>query len=181
MENHPLFGGYVDVAMWSGYCLYGATQLAAEYNAINPRVAIRKYNQNRSNWGDWTEFITTANIGSQSVNYANSAGSANSVAWGNVSGKPTFATVATSGSYNDLSNKPTIPTNTNQLTNGAGFITGITKAMVTTALGYTPPTTNTTYSAATTSADGLMSKSDKSKLDGIASGATAVSSSTVSG
>lgn len=35
----------------------------------------------------------------------------------------TFATVATSGSYNDLSNKPTIPTNTNQLTNGAGFIT----------------------------------------------------------
>ena len=34
-----------------------------------------------------------------------------------------LATVATSGSYNDLSNKPTIPSNTNQLTNGAGFIT----------------------------------------------------------
>lgn len=34
-----------------------------------------------------------------------------------------LATVATSGSYNDLSDKPTIPTNTNQLTNGAGFIT----------------------------------------------------------
>lgn len=32
-------------------------------------------------------------------------------------------TVAFSGSYNDLSDKPTIPTNTNQLTNGAGFIT----------------------------------------------------------
>jgi hypothetical protein len=28
-----------------------------------------------------------------------------------------------SGSYNDLSNKPTIPTNNNQLTNGAGYIT----------------------------------------------------------
>ena len=28
-----------------------------------------------------------------------------------------------SGSYNNLSDKPTIPTNTNQLTNGAGFIT----------------------------------------------------------
>jgi len=27
-----------------------------------------------------------------------------------------------SGDYNDLTNKPTIPTNTNQLTNGAGFI-----------------------------------------------------------
>lgn len=30
--------------------------------------------------------------------------------WSQVSGKPSFATVATSGSYNDLSNKPTIPT-----------------------------------------------------------------------
>ena len=29
-----------------------------------------------------------------------------------------------SGSYNDLSNKPTIPTNNNQLTNGANFIDG---------------------------------------------------------
>ena len=42
--------------------------------------------------------------------------------------KPSFATVATSGSYNDLSNKPTIPsavTNNNQLTNGAGYITSV--------------------------------------------------------
>lgn len=30
-------------------------------------------------------------------------------AWTDVSGKPTFATVATSGSYADLANKPTIP------------------------------------------------------------------------
>ena len=37
------------------------------------------------------------------------AGAATSVPWSGVTGKPTFATVATSGSYNDLSNKPTIP------------------------------------------------------------------------
>lgn len=36
-----------------------------------------------------------------------------------------------------------IPTKVSQLTNDSGFITGITKAMVTTALGYTPPTTDT--------------------------------------
>lgn len=35
------------------------------------------------------QFITTKNIGSQSVSYATSAGSANSVAWSNVSGRPT--------------------------------------------------------------------------------------------
>ena len=33
-----------------------------------------------------------------------------------------------SGSYNDLSNKPTIPTNNNQLTNGAGYLTSTTQA-----------------------------------------------------
>jgi hypothetical protein len=48
----------------------------------------------RSAWatlGGWVEMIHTGNIGSQSVNYATSAGtasSANSVAWGNVSSKP---------------------------------------------------------------------------------------------
>lgn len=76
------------------------------------------------------ELITAGNIGSQNVNYANSAGSANSVAWGNVSGRPTALS---------------------SFTNDKGYISGITKAMVTDALGYTPPTsdTNTTYSAGT--------------------------------
>ncbi len=35
---------------------------------------------------------------------------------------PTLAIVATSGSYNDLSHKPTIPTKTSQLTNDSGFV-----------------------------------------------------------
>lgn len=38
------------------------------------------------------------------------AGTAASVPWSGVTGKPSFATVATSGSYTDLSDKPTIPT-----------------------------------------------------------------------
>ena len=42
-------------------------------------------------------------------------GVADAVEWDNVLNKPTFATVATSGSYNDLSNKPTIP----KVNNGA--------------------------------------------------------------
>lgn len=48
----------------------------------------------------------TANL---KVNAANITGTL-TVGWGNVSGKPSFSSVATSGSYNDLSNKPSIPT-----------------------------------------------------------------------
>ena len=35
---------------------------------------------------------------------------ATAATWSTITGKPSFATVATSGNYNDLSNKPTIPT-----------------------------------------------------------------------
>lgn len=44
-------------------------------------------------------------------------------AWNSKVDVSDLSTVATSGSYNDLSNKPTIPTNTSQLTNNSGFIT----------------------------------------------------------
>ena len=92
---------------------------------------------------------------------------ATAVTWSTITGKPSFATVATSGSYNDLSNKPTIPTSLptpNSLT-----FTGATTG---TWNGSAAKTVNIpTYSNASTSSAGLMSASDKSKLDGIASGA----------
>ena len=47
----------------------------------------------------------------------------------------------------------------------------ITSQNVTSALGYTPPKQDTTYSDATTQVHGLMSTDDKVKLDGIAPGA----------
>lgn len=55
--------------------------------------------------------------------WTNPTASLSSVAWGDVTGKPNFATVATSGSYNDLSNKPSIPTKTSDITNDSGFVT----------------------------------------------------------
>lgn len=48
-------------------------------------------------------------------------------AWGEITGKPAFATVATSGSYNDLSNKPTIPTN------GSFSLTGLSDTTISSA------------------------------------------------
>lgn len=56
------------------------------------------------------------------------------------------------------------------ISNSYGTIS-LTKTNMTNALGYTPPTQDTTYGLATTSSSGLMSYSDKSKLDGIATGA----------
>ena len=73
-------------------------------------------------------------------------------------------------------NAYTLPTATSSVLGGVKIGSNIsvssgtislTKANVTSALGYTPPTTNTTYSVATTSANGLMSASDKSKLDNL--------------
>ena len=57
---------------------------------------------------------------------ATNATNASNVPWSGVSSKPNFATVATSGSYNDLINKPTIPTvptNVSAFNNDSGYIT----------------------------------------------------------
>lgn len=54
------------------------------------------------------------------------------------------------------------------ITNNSGTIS-LTKENVTSALGYTPPTTNTTYGNATTSAAGLMSAADKTRLNNMLS------------
>lgn len=56
------------------------------------------------------------------------------------------------------------------ISNSYGTIS-LTDDDVTNALGYKPPRQDTTYGLATTSSSGLMSSSDKSKLDGIATGA----------
>ena len=48
------------------------------------------------------------------------------ISWNDVTGKPTFATVATSGSYNDLTNKPTIPSVTDKADKTSALGTTIT-------------------------------------------------------
>ena len=66
--------------------------------------------------------------------------------WGSITGKPTFATVATSGSYNDLTNKPTIPSLSGYATQNwvtsQGYLTSIPAATSSTyggiQIGYTP-------------------------------------------
>ena len=99
-----------------------------------------------------------------------------------------LATVATTGDYNDLENKPTIPaaitvdstlssTSTNPVQNkvintALNDKQGKLKAGANiTISNSTISAKDTTYEVATTSVNGLMSSSDKTKLNGIASGA----------
>jgi hypothetical protein len=51
------------------------------------------------------------------------AGGVSSVNWDDITDKPDFASVATSGEYSDLNHKPQIPAKTSDLTNDSGFIT----------------------------------------------------------
>lgn len=76
---------------------------------------------------------------STSVRYAEEAGhaaSADAVAWTGVAGKPSFAAVATSGSYNDLSNKPSIPS-------VSGSVSGSTLTITINGTAYSLTDTNT--------------------------------------
>ena len=51
--------------------------------------------------------------------------------------------------YSQIKNAPSAVTNNNQISNGSGFITGINKNMVVSALGYTPYQESTALSATT--------------------------------
>lgn len=100
---------------------------------------------------------------------------ATSGSYTDLSNKPTLATVATSGSYNDLSDKPTIPTQTSQLTNNSGFLTSHQdisgKVNVTGSrgalAGYETTGTDTTISA--TSKDSSVTGSNVTVSNGSAS------------
>ena len=126
VTNRPNRNSWVQVMNWgTGDSDYGFL-LANDYST-NGHMYFRQ--KIAGSWKDWKTIIDSSNIGSQSVNYAASAGS---VAWTNVSGRPSTMknpsalswSGYSSGSYDGSAAKSiSIPNNTNQLTNGAGFIT----------------------------------------------------------
>ena len=200
---NPVVGQKTTKGAWTVGSLAGDERLVFSYDTDSNFSA----GNNTSNTtflptgGNSQEIITSNTIGSQSVNYANSAGS---VAWTNVSGRPSSmpasdvyswakASSKPSYSWSEISNKPSIPSVGNgtititqngatkgtftlnqsgnatialtdnntvyslpaatsstlggvkvgsNITNSSGTIS-LTKANVTAALGYTPPTSDT--------------------------------------
>ena len=112
-------------------------------------------------------------------------GGSTSISWNDIDDKPDFATVATSGSYNDLKDTPSIPSAYTLPIATANILGGVKSSTTGTTSGrdynveinadgtmkVNVPWTNTTYEVASDSANGLMSSTDKSKLDSIAENA----------
>lgn len=108
-NNYPTpYGNVISLrGMGDGQVLVGWSGTDGAYAPVYVRS--KRDNTTSANWSDWQQFYTTgykpskADVGlgsvdntadsAKSVKYATSAGSANSVAWANVSGKPTIPSV----------------------------------------------------------------------------------------
>ena len=206
---NPVVGQKTAKGAWTVGSLAGDERLVFSYDTdANFNAGTNSNNATYLPVGDSSqEIITSKTIGSQSVSYATSAGyasSAGSVAWSNVSGRPSSmpasdvyswakASSKPSYSWSEISGRPTIPSVGNgtvtitqngttkgsftlnqsgnatialtdnntvyslpaatsstlggvkvgsNITNSSGTIS-LTKANVTSALGYTPPTSDT--------------------------------------
>lgn len=174
-----IFGSNSDKAWWSTQFQSSTTLLIGRASSIP--IRIRSLN---SSEGNASEIYATRFYQNEKLvateEWVTGKGYLTSVpaqTWGSITGKPTFATVATSGSYNDLTNKPTIPSLSGYATQNwvtsQGYLTSIPAATSSTyggiQIGYTtsgknyavqlsngkayvnvPWTdTNTTYSAGT--------------------------------
>lgn len=129
VANTPTDNSWLQVMNWGSIDKDYGMLLANDY-IINGNLYFRQ--KVAGKWKAWKTLIDSSNIASQSVKYATTAGSANAVAWTNVSGRPSTMknpsalswSGYSTGSYDGSAAKSiSIPNNTNQLTNGAGFIT----------------------------------------------------------
>ena len=114
VTNTPTDNGWLQVMNWGSVDANYGMLLANDYN-INGSLYFR--HKVAGKWNAWKTLIDSSNIANQSVKYATTAGTAknpNALSWSGYA----------SGSYDGSAAKSiSIPNNTNQLTNGAGFIT----------------------------------------------------------
>ena len=121
LSNRPTIGNATLTIQRNGTNVQTFTANATSNKTANITVPTKTSDlTNDSNFVSNTDYATASTGGvvkvgsgleiTNGVLSATGGGTADAVEWDNVLNKPTFSTVATSGSYNDLSDKPTIPT-----------------------------------------------------------------------
>lgn len=172
-----IFGSNSDKVWWSTQFQSSTTLLIGRTNSIPIRIQSLNSSEGNASEIYATRFYQNEKLVA-TEEWVTGKGYLTSVpaqTWGSITGKPTFATVATSGSYNDLTNKPTIPSllgyATQNWVQSHGYLTSVPAATSSTyggiQIGYTTsgrnyavqlsngkayvnvPWTDTTYTAGT--------------------------------
>lgn len=142
-----IFGSNSDKAWWSTQFQSSTTLLIGRTNSIPIRIQSLNSSEGNASEIYATRFYQNEKLVA-TEEWVTGKGYLTSVpaqTWGSITGKPTFATVATSGSYNDLTNKPTIPSLSGYATQNwvtsQGYLTSIPAATSSTyggiQIGYT--------------------------------------------
>lgn len=149
----------------------GTWQHIVEYMASGWKHYDRNYYNNT--WGDWREWKLTDNNTTYSDATTSAHGLMTAADKTKLNGIATGAEVNQNAFSNITVGSTTVSADgkTDTLTLVAGSNITLTPDATNDKITIAATDTNTTYSVATTSANGLMSSTDKSKLEGIASGA----------
>lgn len=142
-----IFGSNSDKVWWSTQFQSSTTLLIGRTNSIPIRIQSLNSSEGNASEIYATRFYQNEKLVA-TEEWVTGKGYLTSVpaqTWGSITGKPTFATVATSGSYNDLTNKPTIPSLSGYATQNwvtsHGYLTSIPEATSSTyggiQIGYT--------------------------------------------
>lgn len=142
-----IFGSNSDKTWWSTQFQSSTTLLIGRTNSIPIRIQSLNSSEGNASEIYATRFYQNEKLVA-TEEWVTGKGYLTSVpaqTWGSITGKPTFATVATSGSYNDLTNKPTIPSLSGYATQNwvtsQGYLTSIPAATSSTyggiQIGYT--------------------------------------------
>lgn len=142
-----IFGSNSGKTWWSTQFQSSTTLLIGRANSIPIRIQSLNSNEGNASEIYATRFYQNEKLVA-TEEWVTGKGYLTSVpaqTWGSITGKPTFATVATSGSYNDLTNKPTIPSLSGYATQNwvtsQGYLTSIPAATSSTyggiQIGYT--------------------------------------------
>lgn len=132
-ESFVTTRGYLTSVSWNDVTSK-PTLFSGSYNDLTNKPTIPTNNNQLTNGAGY--ITSSALSGYATETYVTTRGYLTAVSWNDVQSKPTFATLATSGSYtdlsnkptlfsgiyNDLTNKPTIPTDINQLTDASGLL-----------------------------------------------------------